>query len=61
MQYQIIRVDGEVDDITSQSFENYDSAYDLLATIYEDLCCSDADDDDRTIMKSLKLKCLETK
>ena len=47
MNYQVRRSDGENDHITSKSFESYDEAYDLLANIYEDLCCSDADYDDR--------------
>ena len=47
MKYQIRKFDGESDDITSQSFQSYDEAYDLLADIYEDICCSDADYDDR--------------
>ena len=47
MKYQIKRLDGEADDITTQSFQSYDEAYDLLANIYEDICCSDADYDER--------------
>ena len=47
MKYQIKRIDGGNDDITSKSFQSYDEAYDLLAEIYEDLCCSDADYEDR--------------
>ena len=30
MRYRITRDDGEEDDITSQSFENYADAYELL-------------------------------
>ena len=47
MKYVITRHDGEDDDITSRSFENYDDAYTLLEEIYADLCCSDADYGDR--------------
>ena len=47
MQYKIKRLDGESDEITSQSFQSYDEAYDVLASVYEDICCSDADYDDR--------------
>ena len=47
MKYIIKRHDGEKDDITTQVFENYDDAYDLLEKIYADLCCSDADYDER--------------
>ncbi len=47
MTYRITRHDGEEDDITSQGFDNYDDAYDLLDEIYGDMCCSDADYEDR--------------
>ena len=47
MRYRIIRDDGEVDEITTQSFDNYDEAYNLLDKTYGDLCCSDADYEDR--------------
>ena len=43
MIYKIKRIDGEIDEITTQSFQNYDETYDLLANIYEDICCSNAD------------------
>ena len=47
MRYLITRHDGEEDHITSQSFANYDDAYELLVDIYGDMCFSDADYDDR--------------
>ena len=47
MRYIISRQDGKEDEITAQVFDNYDDAYDLLEEIYADLCCSDADYDDR--------------
>ena len=47
MIYKIIRQDKESDDITVQSFNCYDEAYDLLEEIYSDVCCSDADYGDR--------------
>ena len=47
MIYKIVRYDKESDDITEQSFNSYDEAYDLLEEIYSDVCCSDADDGDR--------------
>ncbi len=56
MKYQIIRVDGESDEITAQSFENYDEAYDLLANIYEDLCCSDADYEGRQYYEIIEIE-----
>ena len=43
MIYKIIRHDKESDDITQQSFNSYDEAYELLEEIYSDVCCSDAD------------------
>ena len=43
MTYKIIRIDGKEDELTSQNFDNYSDAYDLLEEIYGDLCCSDAD------------------
>ena len=39
--------DGEEENITTQQFENYDDAYELLEEIYGDMCCSDADYEDR--------------
>ena len=47
MIYKIIRQDKESDDITMQSFNCYDEAYDLLEEIYSDVCCSEADYSDR--------------
>ena len=43
MTYKIIRIDGKDDKISTQSFEKYSDAYDLLEKFYGDLCCSDAD------------------
>ena len=43
MSYKIIRIDGKDDKLTSQSFEKYSEAYDLLEELHGDLCCSDAD------------------
>jgi len=56
MKYKIKRVDGESDDITTQSFQSYDEAYDLLAEIYEDICCSDADYGDRPYYEIIEIK-----
>ena len=47
MKYCIIRQDGEKDYITSQFFACYEDAYDLLEEVYADMCCSDADYEDR--------------
>ena len=55
MKYTIERSDGVSDAITNQSFQNYDEAYDLLANIYEDLCCSDADYDDRPYYEIIEI------
>ena len=46
MIYKILRIDGEEDDVTSQTFSNYADAFDLLYKIYDDICCSDADYED---------------
>ena len=56
MKYQIKRLDGESDDITTQSLQSYDEAYDLLANIYEDICCSDADYVDRPYYEIIEIK-----
>ena len=48
MVYKIIRIDGEDDKLTTQSFDKYSDAYDLLEELYGDLCCSDADYGDIT-------------
>ena len=45
--YKIIRHDQKSDEITSQLFDSYDEAYDVLEEIYSDVCCSDADYGDR--------------
>ena len=55
MKYQIKRADGEIDEITTQSFQSYDEAYDLLAKIYQDVCCSDADYDDRPYYEIIEI------
>ena len=47
MKYRITRHDGEEDEITAHEFENYEDAYELLEEIYGDMCCSDADYEDR--------------
>ena len=46
MIYKILRIDGEEDALTSQTFSNYEEAYDLLDKIYGDICCSDTDYED---------------
>ena len=56
MTYLITRDDGEEDDITSQSFDNYDDAYELLEEIYGDMCCSDADYEDRPYYEIVEKK-----
>jgi len=47
MIYKIVRDDKESDDTNQRSFSSFDDAYDLLEEIYSDICCSDADYDDR--------------
>ncbi len=48
MVYKIIRIDGKNDKLTAQTFNSYSDAYDLLAELYSDLCCSDANFGDMT-------------
>ncbi len=43
MVYKLIRYDGKDDKFTSQFFNEYSDAYDLLEELYGDLCCSDSD------------------
>ena len=56
MIYKIIRHDKESDDITQQSFNSYDEAYDLLEEIYSDVCCSDADYGDRPYYEIIEVE-----
>jgi len=56
MKYQISRHDGEEDDITVECFDNYDDAYDLLEGICGDMCCSDADYEDRPYYEIVEVK-----
>ena len=56
MSYQIKRIDGEIDKITTQSFQNYDETYNMLANIYEDLYCFDADYNNRPYYEIIEIK-----
>ena len=56
MIYKIIRHDKESDDITEQTFNSYDAAYDLLEEIYADVCCSDADYGDSPYYEIMKVE-----
>ena len=56
MTYRITRHDGEEDDITTQEFDNYDDAYELLEEIYGDMCCSYADYEDRPYYEIIEVK-----
>ena len=56
MTYQITRHDGSEDQITSQIFLNYDDAYELLEEVYGDMCCSDADYEDRPYYEIIESK-----
>ena len=44
MEYKIVRIDGKNDNLTTQRFDNYSDAYDLLEELYGDVCCSDYGD-----------------
>ena len=56
MTYRITRHDGEKYEITSQNFNIYHDAYDLLEKIYGDMCCSDADYEDRPYYEVVEMK-----
>ena len=56
MIYKIIRQDKESDDITVQSFNCYEEAYDLLEEIYSDVCCSVADYGDRPYYEIIEVE-----
>ena len=56
MTYRITRHDGDEDDITSQSFDNYNDAYDLIEEICGDMCCSDADYEDRPYYEIIEVE-----
>ncbi len=56
MIYKLIRHDKAVDDLTNQSFDSYDEAYDVLEEIYSDICCSDADYGDRPYYEIIEIK-----
>ncbi len=56
MKFALARHDGEEDEITSQSFDQYDDAYELLEQIVGDLCCSDADYDDHPYYEIIEVK-----
>ena len=56
MKFCIKRLDGVKDHITGIEFENYDDAYDVLEELYSDVCCSDADYEDRPYYEIIELK-----
>tara|TARA_Y100001968_G_scaffold285763_1_gene285972 strand:+ start:388 stop:561 length:174 start_codon:yes stop_codon:yes gene_type:complete len=56
MAFKIIRQDQESDDITLQSYDSYDEAYDVLEAIYSDVCCSDADYGDRPYYEIMEVE-----
>ena len=56
MTYNTISHDKESDDITKQLFNSYDEAHILLEEIYYDICCSDADHEDRPYYEIIKIK-----
>ena len=56
MIYKIISQDNKSDDITVQLFNSQDEAYDLLEEIYSDICCPDANYDDRPYYEIIKVE-----
>ena len=62
--HQIVRSDGKEDGLTRLSFDSYDRAYDELESYYGDLCCSDDDRVDYTIVtkaEKILLNTIDTK
>ncbi len=55
MKFRITRLDKQQDHITEQEFETFDEAYNLLEIIYGDICCSDADYEDRPYYEILEM------
>ena len=55
MKFRITRLDKTQDDITAQEFETYNDAYDLLESIYGDICCSDADYGERPYYEIIEI------
>tara|TARA_B100001250_G_C19236053_1_gene544432 strand:- start:94 stop:276 length:183 start_codon:yes stop_codon:yes gene_type:complete len=55
MKYEVKRLARESDDITNQSFQSYNEAYNLLTNIYEDIYCSDADYDDKSYYEIIEI------
>ena len=45
-----------MDNITSQSLDNYEEAYALLEEIYGDMCSSDADYENRPYYEIVEMK-----
>ncbi len=56
MRFRIIRDDKLEDYVTNQEFETYNDAYDMLESIYSDLCCSDADYEERPYYEIIEIK-----
>ena len=56
MTFKIIRLDKESDDITEQSFNSFDEAYNLSDKIYADVCCPDADYGDRPYYEIIEIE-----
>ena len=55
MTFRIKRHDGIEDEVTMQEIETYEQAYDILENIYSDICCSDADYDDRPYYEIIEI------
>ena len=52
--HRIIHSDGLEDSLTSTIFESFDTAYDALEHYFRDLCCSDDDCIEYTIVTETK-------
>ena len=56
MTYRLTRNGGEEDENTSQSFYNFDDAYNFLKRGYREICCSNADYEDRPYYEIINSK-----
>ena len=56
MIYKVIRHDKKSDDITEQSFNSQNEAYDLLKQIFTDIRCFDADYEDSPYYEIIKVE-----
>ena len=56
MRFQIKRIARESDEIPTKLFQKYNEPYDVLADIYEEVCCSDVNNYDETYYEIIEIK-----